>query len=105
MVIFFYGALSSHRPPFYGILEAVGFISLKGGIWQEVFITQDVEQFMMVSEALQNAGIRFKSTTGGQEFNGRKSAKASNLPSISYSILVAEEKAQLAQQKINEVTF
>lgn len=73
--------------------------------WQEVFITQDVEQFMMVSEALQNAGIRFKSTTGGQEFNGRKSAKASNLPSISYSILVAEEKAHLAQQKINEVTF
>ena len=73
--------------------------------WQEVFITQDVEQFMVVSEALQNAGIRFKSTTGGHEFNGRKSAKASNLPSISYSILVAEEKAHLAQQKINEVTF
>lgn len=73
--------------------------------WQEVFITQDVEQFMMVSEALQNAGIRFKSATGGQEFNGRKSAKASNLPSISYSILVADEKSHLAQQVINEAIF
>lgn len=73
--------------------------------WQEVFITQDVEQFMSISEALQNAGIRFKSTTGGQEFNGRRSAKADNLPSISYSILVNEDKAYLAQQKINETLF
>lgn len=70
--------------------------------WQEVFITQDVEQFMVISEALQNANIRFRSTTGGQEFNGRRSAKASNLPSISYSILVLDEKAHLAQQIINE---
>lgn len=73
--------------------------------WQEVFITQDVEQFMTISEALQNAGIRFKSTTGGQEFNGRRSAKAGNLPSISYSIFVSEDKAYLAQQTINEVLY
>lgn len=74
------------------------------GKWQEVFVTQDVERYMMVSGALQGAGLRYKSTTGGQEFNARRNSQNDNLPSVSYSILVHDEKAYLAQQLINELS-
>ena len=74
------------------------------GKWQEVFITQDVEQYMTVSGALQGAGLRYKSTTGGQEFNSRRRGDKGNLPSVSYSILVPDEKAHLAQEIINHLS-
>jgi len=69
--------------------------------WQEVYITQNVEEYMKVSGALEAEHIKFKSTTGGQEFNASRSNKES-LPAVSYSILVAEDKAYLAQKLINE---
>lgn len=72
--------------------------------WQEVYISQDIEEFMSVSGALQSAGIRFKTTTWGQEFNGRGKVQQ-DLPAVSYNIVVLENKVHAAQEIINQVKF
>lgn len=78
--------------------------SFFGRKWQEIYISQDIEEFMAVSGALQAAGIHFKTTTWGQEFNSR-SDKGQNLPAVSYNIVVLETKTHLAQKIINEVKY
>ena len=40
--------------------------------WKELYTTQDVEEYMKIVGQLQNAKIKYRTTSGGEEFNFRQ---------------------------------
>jgi len=66
--------------------------------WQELFTTQNVDHYMRIAGKLQEAKIKYKTTSGGEEFNFRKHTLNSGTPPISYTIWVTKEHFYKAQQ-------
>lgn len=69
--------------------------------WEELLTTQDVEKYMAIVGKLQGAGIKYKTTSGGEEFNPRKNTFNSRIPPVSYTIWVLKDEVYKANKLIN----
>ncbi|MDK2822404.1 MAG: hypothetical protein PWQ67_381 [Clostridia bacterium] len=77
------------------------FWSFSKNRWEEVLTTQDVEKYMAIVGKLQAARIKYKTTTGGEEFNFRNSTLLSRTPPISYTIWIPKDQIYKAYKIIN----
>ncbi|MGI6227034.1 MAG: hypothetical protein ACOYJ1_12355 [Peptococcales bacterium] len=66
--------------------------------WQELLTTQDVENYMAIAGKLQGAGINYKTTSGGEEYNFRQNTLNSKIPPVSYTIWVLKEDVYKAEK-------
>jgi flagellar biosynthesis/type III secretory pathway M-ring protein FliF/YscJ len=69
--------------------------------WEELFTTQDVEKYMAIVGKLQDAGIKYKTTSGGEEFNPRKNTLKSQIPPVSYTVWVLKDEVYKANKVLN----
>lgn len=69
--------------------------------WEELLTSQDVEKYMAIAGKLQGAGIKYKTTSGGEEFNFRKNTLKSEIPPISYTIWVLKDDVYKAKKIVN----
>ncbi|KJS18657.1 MAG: hypothetical protein VR72_21890 [Clostridiaceae bacterium BRH_c20a] len=69
--------------------------------WEELLTTQDVEKYMSIVGKLQGAGIKYKTTSGGEEFNSRKSTLNSRIAPISYTIWVLKDEIYKSHKVVN----
>jgi len=69
--------------------------------WEELLITQDVEKYMSIVGKLQGAGVKYKTTSGGEEFNSRRSTLNSRIAPISYTIWILKDEIYKAHKIIN----
>ncbi|MFZ7102663.1 MAG: hypothetical protein ACOWWO_08385 [Peptococcaceae bacterium] len=70
--------------------------------WEELLTTQNPEKYMNIIGKLQSSGIKYKTTSGGEEFNFRKNTLNSQIPPISYTIWVYKNHAHKAYKIIND---
>jgi len=70
--------------------------------WEELLTTQDVEKYMSIVGKLQGAGIKYKTTSGGEEFNSRKNTLNSRIPPISYTIWVLKDDIYKAHKVVSD---
>jgi flagellar biosynthesis/type III secretory pathway M-ring protein FliF/YscJ len=88
---------------FFTLLFIISFYIWKkfNSKWEELLTTQDVEKYMAIAGKLQGAGINYKTTSGGEEFNPRKNTLNSQIPPISYTIWVLKDDVYKANKIIN----
>ncbi|SMB92771.1 hypothetical protein SAMN00017405_2097 [Desulfonispora thiosulfatigenes DSM 11270] len=70
--------------------------------WIQLLTTQDVDKYMKIVGLLQNSHLKYKTTSGGEEFNFHKGAIDSKTPPISYTIWVDKANLYNAEQIINQ---
>ncbi|MFZ5944562.1 MAG: hypothetical protein ACOYVD_10655 [Bacillota bacterium] len=88
---------------FFILLFGIGFYFWYNNAkrWVELLTTQNVEKYMGIVGKLQNAGIKYKTTSGGEEFNFRQNTIYSKTPPISYTIWIDKEQVHKAYKIIN----
>jgi len=69
--------------------------------WEELLTTQEVEKYMSIAGKLQGAGIKYKTTSGGEEFISRNNTLNSRIAPISYTILVSKDDVYKANKIVN----
>lgn len=70
--------------------------------WEQILTTQNPDKYMKCIGKLQSSGIKYKTTSGGEEFNFRKNTLNSQNPPISYTIWVLKDQYHKAYQIINK---
>lgn len=69
---------------------------------RELITTQDVDKYLKIVEKLQAANIKYKTSSGGEEFNFHKNVLDSDTPPVSYIIWVDESNFYKAQQLLKQ---